>query len=228
VIYNWSDDTEGFIGYLPSDNSIYVAFRGSEDLRNWFTNLSIDKEKYTSFPDCDCQVHSGFYSAEQKVLPDVLAEVARLKNLYPSASVKTTGHSLGAAMALLTGLDLIKAGYKVGMYNFGQPRVGNQKFSNYVLTLWPEHWRVIHHQDIVPHNPSSGILMDYWHTCTERYEDKDGSMKACTNTCEDPTCAAQWEPWRLSIDDHLVYLGMCMGTGCDSHKLCGAPATFLQ
>jgi putative lipase involved disintegration of autophagic bodies len=96
-----------------------VSFRGSEDLRNWFTNLSIDKEKYRSYPDCDCQVHSGFQSAEEKVFPDILAEVTRLKSLYPTAGVKTTGHSLGAAMALLTGLDLIKAGFQVGMINFG-------------------------------------------------------------------------------------------------------------
>jgi hypothetical protein len=39
VIYDILDDTNGFIGYLPSDNSIYVVFRGSESILNWITNL---------------------------------------------------------------------------------------------------------------------------------------------------------------------------------------------
>jgi len=35
TVYNPDKDTEGFVGYLPSDNSIYVAFRGSSSLANW-------------------------------------------------------------------------------------------------------------------------------------------------------------------------------------------------
>lgn len=233
VIYNFLDDTEGFIGYLPSDNSIYVVFRGSVDIRNWITNLSVDKTNWKTYPDCDCQVHEGFYDAEQAVFPAVLAEVKRLKGLHSTAAVKTTGHSLGAAMALLTGLDLIKNGINTQMYNFGQPRVGTEKFSAYVKNVWPEHWRIVHHQDMVPHNPSSGELLHFWHTCTERYEDSAG-MHECTNTCEDPKCAAQWGPLQLNIEDHLKYMGVCMGTLCGN---CGSSveeeepiqeATFLQ
>ena len=119
VLYHAVDDTQGYIGYLPSDNSIYVVFRGSSSIPNWITNLSTAKTSYTSFPECNCKVHQGFFSAEQAVLTDVLTEVKRLKGLYPTAQVKTTGHSLGGAMAQLTGMDLIKAGYSVSMYNFG-------------------------------------------------------------------------------------------------------------
>lgn len=55
----------------------------------------------------------------QAAYPHVLAEVQRLKELYPTYSVKTTGHSLGGALAFLTQMDLIKDGYDVTMYNFG-------------------------------------------------------------------------------------------------------------
>jgi hypothetical protein len=77
VIYNGVlDDTEGFVGYLPSDHSIYVVFRGSESLSNWLTNLSTVKNSWKSYPECSkCQVHSGFYGSEQDVWPGVLAEV---------------------------------------------------------------------------------------------------------------------------------------------------------
>lgn len=125
IISNVVDDTEGFVGYLPSDNSIYVVFRGSESIRNWITNLTVAKKSYTTFSDCtNCQVHAGFYTATQDVYPAVLSEVKILRNLYPTASIKTTGHSLGAALAQLTAMELIHSGYTVSMINFGQPRVG--------------------------------------------------------------------------------------------------------
>ena len=110
-------------------------------------------------------------------------------------------------------MDLIKAGYSVQMYNFGAPRIGCNKWSEFLLKVWPEHYRVTHHKDIVPHNPSSGILMEFWHDCWERYEDANG-MHECNNGCEDPKCAAQWGPLSLSIDDHLLYMGMCIGSNC--------------
>lgn len=66
VIYSGKvDDTEGFVGVLPSDNSIYVSFRGSSDMQNWITNLSTIRTNYKSYPECkSCGVHLGFYSAE--------------------------------------------------------------------------------------------------------------------------------------------------------------------
>jgi hypothetical protein len=54
IIYNVIDDTNGYIGYLPSDNSIYVSFRGSSSILNWITDLSTTKTPYTSYPECNC------------------------------------------------------------------------------------------------------------------------------------------------------------------------------
>ena len=53
------------------------------------------------------------------VFPDVLAEVKRLKSLYKSYTVKTTGHSLGGALAQVTAMELIKNGINATMINFG-------------------------------------------------------------------------------------------------------------
>lgn len=105
-------------------------FRGSESIRNWITNLSADKTPYTTFPACaNCQVHSGFYSATKSVYPDVLNEVKRLRALYPTYAIKTTGHSLGGALAQLTAMELLNSGYAVSMINFGQPRVGEVNYA---------------------------------------------------------------------------------------------------
>lgn len=107
------------MGYLPSDNSIYVSFRGSLTLQSWIVDLSIAKTSYTSYPECDCEVHSGFYGAIRAVFPDVLAEVKRLKSLHSTYAVKVTGHSLGGALAQLTAMELIKNGIHATMINFG-------------------------------------------------------------------------------------------------------------
>jgi predicted lipase len=124
-------------------------------------------------------------------------QVGKLKNQYPTAKVKTTGHSLGAALATLTAMDLYRYGYTdVQCYNFGSPRVGDQAFSAFVGTKMTNFWRVTHLKDMVVHNPGSGTLLDFWHVCQEQYEDAFGNTKNCSATvCEDSTCADQWAPW---------------------------------
>jgi len=67
------------------------------------------------------------------VLDDVKNEVFSLLNDHPSYTVVVTGHSLGAAMALLTAQELANSGVnKVSLYSFGCPRVGNDEFAAYV------------------------------------------------------------------------------------------------
>lgn len=212
VVSDTASDTEGYIGYLPSDQSIYVTFRGSSSIRNWVTNLNAFKTAYTSYPDCNCQVHQGFYSAEQKVLPTILSEVKRLKGLYPSYKVKVTGHSLGAALAQLTSMDLLKAGYSPTVYNFGQPRVGDKSYAAF-STGKVDTWRVTHNKDIVPHIPVT-TGMEFYHMCREEFEDANHNLKTCDNSCEDKTCADQYALASTNIDDHLLYLNMPVS--CDA------------
>ena len=75
-IYDQPTDTNGYIGYLPSDNSIYVVFRGSESVPNWLTDFDATKTDYTAYPDCNCKVHQGFFIAEQAVIADIYTQVA--------------------------------------------------------------------------------------------------------------------------------------------------------
>lgn len=110
VIYDPTYDVNGFIGYLPSDNSIYVTFRGTDSALNDYIDGLIEKTEYRMWPDCNCSVHTGFQMAAEKVQDDVLAEVLRLQQKYPQYDVKTTGHSLGSAITTLTSLMLLKNG----------------------------------------------------------------------------------------------------------------------
>jgi predicted lipase len=66
------------------------------------------------------------------------------------------GHSLGAAIATHCVAHLIKAGYKITLFeNYGSPRVGDKAFSNWFQQIFPNVLkpRVTHGKDPVPHLP---------------------------------------------------------------------------
>ena len=73
----------------------------------------------------------------------------------PSASVAVTGHSLGAALAVLSAAHLqSQEGINVDyLYTFGLPRVGDSAFSSWFNSIIPQAIHVTHYHDIVPHVP---------------------------------------------------------------------------
>jgi|688.fasta_scaffold634118_1 hypothetical protein len=119
VINDPDHDTEGFVGYLPSDHSIYVVYRGSETIKNWMSDMNADHTDYFDGDCVNCTVHEGFLNAELHVINSIYDEVYKLYQKYGTKKVKTTGHSLGAALANLTAMDLNNWGFDVSMINFG-------------------------------------------------------------------------------------------------------------
>lgn len=204
-------DTEGYIGYTDSQQAIYVSFRGSSDIQNWITNIQATT---TNYPLCsDCNVHKGFYNAEQSVIHDVIEQVQKLTGTFPSYKVYVTGHSLGAALATLTALDLLNAGISnIALYNFGSPRVGDDNFAAWASSRLGDRNRVTHHKDIVPHCP---MHERFTHISGEWYEADDTIHVNACEGYEDPNCSYQWHI--TSVDDHLWYMGVVLGgDGCSA------------
>lgn len=131
VLYDSGSDTEGYVGYLPSDSSIYVVYRGSSSIPNWITNFDATQATYTKWPTCNCKVHAGFDKAVTAVYSDVISAVKSIQKTHPTYKVKTTGHSLGAALAQLTAMSLLADGVTVSMVNFGQPRLGDTTYASF-------------------------------------------------------------------------------------------------
>lgn len=209
VINNIVTDTQGFIGYIPNRCQIYVVFRGSQSLADWFYNLD---STLLPFPHCsNCYVHKGFYEAEISVLKTIVETVHELLQQFPDFEVIVTGHSLGAALATLTAIELVNEGVPdttIRLFSYGSPRVGNYEFANYASDLLTDFYRVTHHKDIVPHTPSHDR---FTHISSEWYEDNSNSVRECYGF-EDSTCSYQWQ--LLSISDHMTYLNVHMG--CDN------------
>ena len=218
-------DAAGLVGYLPSSKSIYVVYRGTTTAKNWVDDLDIYKKDYETFPECNCKVHKGWYDSVLSTIERVVVEVNKLRKQFPTYAVKITGHSMGGAEAHLTSMEFLKRNIPVAaMYNFGQPRVGDPAYAKFAAPMVKSFtYRIVHHQDIVPHTPLES--MGFQHVCTEMYEPNsvyDGTIVSCGSYescgCEDETCSNQWNPNEMSTDDHVHYLGLYMNCGSVSAK----------
>ena len=73
-----------------------------------------------------------------------------------------TGHSLGGALAVIAAAELQSRYNSVySLYTFGQPRVGNDKFGQFMTGYIPLTFRIVHYADEVPHVPQS--ILGYKH-----------------------------------------------------------------
>ena len=205
VLYDSRTDLQGFIGIKST--SIYIAFRGSSSILNWLDDFEVKKVPYTTFTECiNCKVHNGFFKAAANLKTQTLDAIYKLKFQYPNYDIIVTGHSLGGAIAQLIAMELYAKSIISQLYNYGQPRVGNMEYSEFVNKKINEIWRFTHNKDMVPHVPPLKE-MDYHHSCGEIFQDKLNNLHICSVIdCEDPACADQYSVYETNVKDHETYL----------------------
>lgn len=123
--FTWArfHDTGGSQAVTAGDgHAVFAAFRGTSEMADVLDDLDYVK---TDFPGyAGGRVHAGFLRALSRIWPAVAADLQSLDDRLPRIF---TGHSLGAAMAVLAaGMDgqlLAEA-----VHVFGCPRVGNGDF----------------------------------------------------------------------------------------------------
>lgn len=98
---------------------------------------------------------SSFQDAYLQVQSEVKDEVKKVMDQYHESRITVTGHSLGAAMATICGIDLhmnLHPVYRV--FGFGCPRIGNVQFANSIdNNLKGRYFYIVNGQDWVPHQP---------------------------------------------------------------------------
>jgi hypothetical protein len=217
TIYDPKTDLQGYIGTLSTLRTIYVVLRGSSSIMNWLDDFEVKLIPYASYQNCNCSIHNGFYNSALNVKNKTIETVQILKKRYPTYSVVVTGHSYGASCGQILAMELEKAGIETKVYNYGQPRVGDKRYAKFVNDILKEYWRTTHNKDIVPHVPPiTGF--NYYHSCREVFEDKNGSLNICSDlNCEDPKCTDQYSLADTNGDDHTIYLGH--GISCEASVL---------
>ncbi|XP_074576160.1 galactolipase DONGLE, chloroplastic-like [Curcuma longa] len=159
---------------------VLVSFRGTVTHAEWLANLMSALEPARldpSEPRPEVRVESGFlslYTSDESgsrfnggsCRQQLLSEVARLMGEYKEEEVSVTlaGHSMGSALAVLLGYDLVELGLNrsgevpVTVYSYGGPRVGNAGFRRRCEDLGLKVLRVANANDPVTKLP--GVFLN--------------------------------------------------------------------
>lgn len=236
----WFDVGSSFIAVDLHEKTLYLTFRGTASTQDWINNFVAYLVDYTPLVfgngidankrKCDgCKIHKGFNSFVLQNGVLVVKEVIKLKKEYPEYQIVVSGHSLGAVMALLAGIELRLLGYDTLVVTLAGPKVGNEEFANFANELFQtdkavkrinehqsfEHLdvgyvRMIHKHDIVPLLPPSRI---YHHAGYEYYLSNRGVEQTPSSVIRRGTDYVEdWEmsyhdmiPSGFSRDDHVNY-----------------------
>jgi len=217
--------TKAYVGIWEGKGLLSVE--GSSDTAALVKDLEFLKSG-TDWPECDgCKAHGGFldeWNAMETCVKNSLAQ----KGAPSGSTIRTTGHSLGAAINLIAMLDLSYDGWKIEeSYHFGTPRTGNHEFAQAWNAKFSEvAFRVTHHKDPVPQVPPDqwfwGIAdWGFEHVEPEifyEHEIEDGYNMCTVAHTNDMGCAEyHWdnvEDLTFHISDHLHYLSL--PTGCSA------------
>ena len=206
-----------YVNYVPADDAVWLAFRGTEGLAEWIENADFALVPYAWCADGNatgCAVHAGFLTVYQTINATVFAHTAALLATYPTAKLRVAGHSLGAALATHAAVQLATAMATgrlpwrstrlVSLHTIGSPRVGNPAFVRWAAGVLGRAGaasvRMTHNADIVPKLPL--LEMGYLHLPHEvwfphGHEETEPLFNASSPlvahvTCEDSAEAEDW------------------------------------
>ncbi len=177
----WDDRAVAAFRGTEPDESLMLQLMGVEPQHELFGHLATRDLKFPFIPtdivdDLDflpytyreedgiSQLHRGFYKATQRIWPQMAHDLQQLN--LPQSQQFATGHSLGAAMAVIAGLMHPFA----RIVTFGEPRVGR----DIAATMAPE---CIHIRYVNGHDPVTKVVpkaLYQHHGIEKKITDVDG------------------------------------------------------
>ncbi|KAF8605881.1 alpha/beta-hydrolase [Ceratobasidium sp. AG-I] len=215
-----------YVGWWPSEKSVIVAHQGTE-LNNTIAlatdlTLLLVPPNQNRFPGSPLfsMVHAGFQAAHERTADVILATVKKVIAEKSATRVVSVGHSLGGALAYLEGLHLrlkLPAGVSVVTRTFGQPRVGNGVFADFMDKKVTDVVRVTNKRDVVPTIPPLGML--YAHSSGEKHVNAQGAWSDCAGQDNSNVNCSRGQTLvqGVAFPDHLGPYsgGVMLGTGSD-------------
>ncbi len=164
------ETTQAYV--MGNDRAIVIAFRGTEmrKMQDWMTDL-----KAGLTPESGGKAHKGFKTAIDHIWEPLLVTILKFRT--QNQPIFLTGHSLGAALATITSLRLMKAKQSVaGLYTYGSPRVGNRDFrTEFNALLLDRAFRFINDEDGVTRLPMK--MLGYCHVGQKCRFDRSGQLE---------------------------------------------------
>ncbi|XP_059275882.1 phospholipase A1-Ibeta2, chloroplastic-like [Lycium ferocissimum] len=175
----WMTQRSSWMGYVAvcddkaeiqrmGRRDIVIALRGTatclewgENVRDLLVQMPGENDSTEGQPKVECGFLSLYKTGGAKIpslAESVVNEVKRLTEMYKgeSLSITVTGHSLGAALALLVADDIstcVPEAPPVAVFSFGGPRVGNKGFANRLESKNVKVLRIVNKQDVITKVP---------------------------------------------------------------------------
>lgn len=146
-------DIFGLMGHNSTTRTAFVSFRGTSDVEDWLADLDAVPDDYlvSGFG----QVHAGFQDVYRLVRKSIAANLATATT--GCDQILLTGHSLGAALAVLAAPDVFRNmppnKIEPRLITFAGPRVGLPDFAGAFNAAIESCFRVVNFLDIVPYVP---------------------------------------------------------------------------
>lgn len=145
--------TFGLVAWNGATKTAIVSFRGTVDVHDWLDDVDAIPVDYAPVANVG-KVHMGFQLVYEHVRRNV---AGLLQNQCAGVqNILITGHSLGAAVAILSGFDIAKnavPGPMPQFLTFAGPRAGDPPFASKFNAAFPVCWRVVNFMDVVPQVP---------------------------------------------------------------------------
>ncbi|KAL0081870.1 lipase [Phycomyces blakesleeanus] len=197
-------DINGYISRNDKTKVITLVFRGSITKPNFIADIKLIQQDYPPVPGT--KVHTGFYEAYMDAQKEILKAMTEQITKYPDYKTVVIGHSLGAGIAVLAGLDLFQRDSRFNAKNLsiitlGGPRVGNPYFAYYATGTGIPLERIVNKRDVIAHMPSQAL--NYLHFGTEYWNKSDNRIKICDDALDSPDCSNSIVPF-TSFRDHFT------------------------
>jgi len=136
----------GFVATKPG--AVFISIRGTESTGEWLCDFEA--------APATCQigagaVHDGFQKVYETIRDSALSGLNAV--VKPGDQLFVTGHSLGAALALLFASDAVAVTPNIQVCTFAGPRTGLGDFVTSYNARIPRTLRVANRWDIVPNVP---------------------------------------------------------------------------
>ena len=168
LLYNIKDkEPFGVIWKDSKNNRLFIVFRGTLYTEEWMQDFDTSQTDYTITKKdksaansqalfsldtgLDLMLHSGFIEAYENIRDTTMDIV----NKVGPSKIVVCGHSLGAAISTICGVDLFMKGYNTIIYNFASPRVGDINFCKLIKSNNIPIYRLVNEEDVIPTLPPS-------------------------------------------------------------------------
>jgi hypothetical protein len=212
-----------YVGYYPAMSSVVVVYQGTDPFK--LVPLLTDANFFLKAPDSslfpgipgDAKVHSGFHDAYKFSQASVFTAVKQASTTYGTKKILVIGHSMGSAISVLSAASMklrLGSEYTFKVVGYGQPRVGNGQWVNWVNNNLPDLTRINNKDDPVPILP--GRFLGFVGNEGEIHIQDDNDWADCPgNDNTSPGCTVS-DVGNILISNVLQHLGPYNGVlmGC--------------